>query len=284
MAESEWHSRSLLGVMIIGWSSNARAKSWLALLLLTVFLSACVSTYHKHDGRTFKSKQNVSLYKVKKGDTLYSIAVKQQKSFLALAELNDIKKPYIIYPGQMLSLPISNVARHNATKNNNNNIAYNKEREYDKSKPILRNPAATRNNTWVKPRSYNSSSANDLRWAWPCEGSVVSRYSGEKSERSGLDIYGKFGSPIKAVASGRVVYSGGGLVGYGNLIIIEHNNEYLSTYAHNSRLISKEGEIVKIGQKIAELGSSGTDQPKLNLEIRHRGVQVDPLRYLPVRN
>lgn len=270
--------------MIIGQSSNARAKSWLALLLLTVFLSACVSTYHQHDGRTFKSKQNVSLYKVEKGDTLYSIAAKHQKRYLALAKLNDIKKPYVIYPGQMLNLQISNVARHNATKNNNNNIAYNKEREYDKSKPILRNPAATRNNTLAKPRSYNLPSIKDMRWAWPCEGSVVSRYSDQKSERGGLDIYGKYGAPIKAVASGRIVYSGGGLVGYGNLIIIEHQDEYLSTYAHNSRLISKEGEFVQVGQKIAELGSSGTDQPKLNLEIRHKGVQVDPLRYLPDRN
>ncbi len=264
--------------------SNARARSaWSVICIFAGFLSGCVNHYPVSAQSSFYQKQNVALYKVKKGDTLYSVAVKHKKSYLEIARINGIKKPYTIYPGQMLSLSTGNVAKHVATKNNNNNMVYNKEREYDKSKLIKKNPIATRNNTWIKSRSSNSFSSDEMRWMWPCDGKVVSNYSGDKNKRSGLDIYGKYGEPVKAIASGRVVYSGGGLVGYGNLIIIEHNDEYLSTYAHNSRLMSKEGDLVQIGQKIAEMGSSGTDQPKLNLEIRHKGVQVDPLRYLPAK-
>ena len=118
-------------------------------------------------------------------------------------------------------------------------------------------------------------------WAWPADGRVLSRYS--EGDAKGLDISGIRGEPVRAAASGRVVYQGSGLRGYGQLIIIKHNDEFLSAYAHNDRIYVKEGDAVKRGQKIADMGSSGSDRVKLHFEIRRQGVPIDPLKYLPKR-
>jgi len=109
----------------------------------------------------------------------------------------------------------------------------------------------------------------------------VNRYS--ESDLKGLDITGSRGEPVRAAADGRVVYQGSGLRGYGQLIIIKHNDEFLSAYAHNDRIHVKEGEAVKRGQKIADMGSTGTDRVKLHFEIRRHGAPVDPMKYLPRR-
>lgn len=118
-------------------------------------------------------------------------------------------------------------------------------------------------------------------WAWPAVGRVLSRYS--EGDSKGLDIIGTRGQPVHAAASGRVVYQGSGLRGYGQLIIIKHNDEFLSAYAHNDRIYVKEGDVVKRGQKIADMGSSGSDRVKLHFEIRRQGIPIDPLKYLPKR-
>jgi lipoprotein NlpD len=118
-------------------------------------------------------------------------------------------------------------------------------------------------------------------WIWPADGSVQNRYS--ESDTKGLDISGTRGAAVRAAASGRVVYQGSGLRGYGQLIIIKHNDEFLSAYAHNDRIYVKEGDVVKRGQKIADMGSTGTDRVKLHFEIRRQGVPIDPLKYLPKR-
>ena len=118
-------------------------------------------------------------------------------------------------------------------------------------------------------------------WAWPADGKVLGRYS--EGDSKGLDIAGTRGQPVRAAASGRVVYRGSGLRGYGQLIIIKHNDEFLSAYAHNDRIYVKEGDVVKRGQKIADMGSSGSDRVKLHFEIRRQGVPIDPLKYLPKR-
>ena len=117
-------------------------------------------------------------------------------------------------------------------------------------------------------------------WIWPVKGTVLQNYT-EGSVNKGIDIDGVRGEPVLAAQSGRIVYSGNGLRGYGNLLIIKHNNDYLTAYAHNQKLLVKEGEWVKQGQKIAEMGDSGSDRIKLHFEVRRFGKPLDPVLVLP---
>ena len=134
-----------------------------------------------------------------------------------------------------------------------------------------------------KVTTTTSSSNKRLTWRWPTSGKILSTYSKSAAGRKGIDIAGKSGQSIIAAASGKVVYSGNGLPRYGNLLIIKHNDVYLSAYAHNKTLLVKEGQLVKAGQKIALLGRSGTQQNQLHFEIRRNGKPVDPMRFLPKR-
>ena len=120
-----------------------------------------------------------------------------------------------------------------------------------------------------------------MGWIWPAQGALIAGFSEVKNK--GLDIGGKAGDPVIAAADGRVVYAGAGLRGYGNLIILKHNNTYLTAYAHNQTLLVKEDQSVQKGQKIAEMGNSDADRVKLHFEIRKQGKPVDPARYLPAR-
>ncbi|MDE2146000.1 MAG: peptidoglycan DD-metalloendopeptidase family protein, partial [Burkholderiales bacterium] len=120
-----------------------------------------------------------------------------------------------------------------------------------------------------------------LRWVWPADGPLLAPCDVAKTK--GIEIGGKAGDPVLAAADGRVVYAGAGLRGYGNLVIVKHNATYLSAYAHNQTLLVKEDEIVRRGQKIAEMGSSDADQVELHFEIRRQGKPIDPLRLLPPR-
>ena len=121
----------------------------------------------------------------------------------------------------------------------------------------------------------------EMGWIWPTNGAVLAGF--DEIKNKGLDIGGTAGDPVLAAADGRVVYVGAGLRGYGNLIILKHNNTYLSAYAHNQTLLIKEDQSVRKGQKIAEMGSSDTDRVKLHFEVRRQGKPVDPAKYLPVR-
>jgi lipoprotein NlpD len=118
-------------------------------------------------------------------------------------------------------------------------------------------------------------------WLWPAQGAVTRGYS--ESVHKGIDIAGNTGDPVVAVAAGKVVYAGTGIVGFGELLIVKHNDEYLSAYGHNERLLVTEGQVVAAGQTIAEKGSSGTDTVKLHFEIRKEGKPIDPQRVLPRR-
>ncbi len=122
---------------------------------------------------------------------------------------------------------------------------------------------------------------DELNWQWPAAGSVLSGF--EEARSKGLSIGGKAGDPVLAAAEGRVVYAGSGLRGYGNLVIVKHNNTYLSAYAHNQKLLVKEEQTVKRGQKIAEIGSTDSDKVQLHFEIRRLGKPVDPAKLLPAR-
>ena len=126
-----------------------------------------------------------------------------------------------------------------------------------------------------------ASGDEDVGWIWPAQGSLIAGF--DEAKNKGLDIGGKVGEPVIAAADGRVVYAGAGLRGYGNLIILKHNNTYLTAYAHNQTLLVKEDQSVQKGQKIAEMGNSDADRVKLHFEIRRQGKPVDPARYLPSR-
>jgi lipoprotein NlpD len=127
----------------------------------------------------------------------------------------------------------------------------------------------------------SSPSDEDVGWIWPTAGSVITRF--DEASNKGIGINGKLGDPVLAAGDGRVVYSGAGLRGYGNLVILKHNNTYLTAYAHNQTLLVKEDQTVRKGQKIAEMGQSDADRVKLHFEIRRQGKPVDPLRFLPAR-
>ena len=129
--------------------------------------------------------------------------------------------------------------------------------------------------------SAPSAGEDDLAWIWPARGSTLAGF--DEAKNKGVDIAGKAGDPVVAAADGRVVYAGSGLRGYGNLIILKHNNTFLTAYAHNQTLLVKEDQSVKQGQKIAEMGSTDADRVKLHFEIRRQGKPVDPSKYLPAR-
>jgi lipoprotein NlpD len=122
-----------------------------------------------------------------------------------------------------------------------------------------------------------------ITWQWPASGPILRRFDGEVSGKKGISIGGTHGNQVRAAAAGKVVYTGSGLVGYGRLIILKHNNTYLSAYGHNRDLFVQEGAEVRAGQVIADMGSSGTNRIQLHFEIRRNGKPVDPLRYLPRR-
>lgn len=120
-------------------------------------------------------------------------------------------------------------------------------------------------------------------WQWPAAGKVIGRFSGGAQPHKGIDLDGRAGDPVRAANSGVVVYAGSGVRGYGNLLIVKHDDVFLSAYAHNSKLLVKEGDVVRAGQTIAEIGDSGTDRVKLHFEVRRKGSPVDPAKVLPRR-
>ena len=227
------------------------------------------------------------IYTVKKGETLYSIAFRAGIDFRQLAQMNGIKRPYSIFPGQQIKLkpgirvptqnsPTKQTVIANATtqKNNKKTIANEKSEEYGKKQQDQKDKKLVKKDPFP----------NKVRkWRYPSEGKIIETYSARENGNKGLDFGGNAGDPIKAAADGKVVYAGSALRGYGNLVIVKHNNDYLSAYAHNRVLKVKEQDWVKAGQVIAEMGKSGSDTVRLHFEIRFRGRSVNPLKYLPKR-
>jgi lipoprotein NlpD len=190
------------------------------------------------------------------GDTLYGLAEELGVDFKELARWNNIPPPYTIRSGQVLrTTPPGSATQSGRTRSST-------------GKPSS------------SPR--HRSTAGVGSWVWPANGPIVRRFSARGTNK-GLDIGGRRGAAVHAAAPGKVVYKGSGLRGYGQLIIIKHNRDFLSAYAHSDRIYVEEGDVIKRGQKIAAMGSSGTDQVKLHFEIRYRGSPVDPLKYLPKR-
>ncbi|MBE0369430.1 lipoprotein NlpD [Pseudoalteromonas aurantia 208] len=265
------------------------------LFLVILFLSAC-STNHKpapvtnlSSGKT-SSKHKIHIknnqYKVRKGDTLFSIAFSANKDVRAVAKINNITPPYLIYPGQKIYLENSKnknkkVKKH-AVKVVNSKINIqksNKQQKKELDKPKQREYVQKEQKSSVKvPKQMIS---KKVQWRKPVIGKVIKRFSVKENGYKGLLIANKHGTPVRAAAAGTVVYAGSALRGYGNLIILKHNDDYLSAYAHNSKLWVKEQQTVKVGQRIADIGNTDATETALRFEIRYRGQAVNPLRFLP---
>ena len=198
-----------------------------------------------------------SYHIVEKGETLHSISWRYGVDANSLARWNNIPRPYTIYPGQKLRVnsgaPAKTAKSSGNTTSNKSTASASKPAKLNKTVPV-----------------------GD--WRWPVKGKLLSKFS---ASNNGVDIIAKEGAVVSAASGGKVVYAGSGLRSYGNLLIIKHNASFFSAYAHNRKLFVAEGETVKIGQKIAEVGSTGTDRSKLHFEIRKDGNPVDPLKYLP---
>lgn len=238
-------------------------KTLLFILVVTLPLGACVTELPPS-----KSYRGPGWYTVKPSDTLYSIAWRYGLDYKALARWNGIDISAPIHPGQRLRLiqtdrPV--VATSPGTTQT--------------PRPATTRPAKTPG-TSVAEQGVGK--ADPKRWLWPTDGKLLSTFLASRLDRRGIDIAGTEGQPVRAVADGRVVYSGNGLAGYGNLIIIKHSETFLSAYAYCRERLVQEGNTVKAGKVVAKMGRKD-NTVKLHFEIRRNGKPVDPLKYLPKR-
>ena len=269
--------------------SGARAVRLAVYGLLLCLLVACggnarapVEDRHARN----RVSSTYSGYTVQRGDTLYSIAFRYGLDYRGLAAANRISAPYTIYPGQRLQLreatPPPLASSKPAASKPTPKAATPPAKT---SKPAARTSPVTQASPQPATRDTSTASVAQAgpvkSWRWPSNGKVLRGYS--STVHKGVDIGGKRGDAVVAVAAGHVVYAGTGIVGLGELLIVKHNEVYLSAYGHNDRLLVAEGDNVRAGQKIAEKGSSGTDKVKLHFEIRKGGKPIDPLRLLPRR-
>ena len=244
-------------------------------------------TTSKSSSAAAKSAQP-DYYVVQGGDTLYSIAWKLGVNYRELASSNAIRSPSTIYKGQRLRVkPAANpsvakpVALQPRPAVTASSAPATAPAATAVAKPVSK-PApkvASKPTTAVPAKS--TAQAYDGKWVWPTRGRVLSRFQSSGAGKQGIDIGGHADQPVKAAAHGKVVYAGSGLVGYGRLIIVKHNENLLSAYGHNNKLLVNEGEQVSAGQMIAKMGSSGTNRNELYFEIRKNGKPTDPLKYLP---
>ena len=234
-------------------------KSAFAIAFATLLLVSCVTVKPQ---TTFS--RGAGWYTVKPSDTLYSIAWRYGLDYKQLASWNKMSVNTPIHPGQRLRLiqPSSHA------------VASSKPSSSAKSSSKAKAGVST------KPKKVQSSSRNPSKWIWPTKGKPLNTFLASDLDRRGIDIAGKLGQPVRAVADGRVVYSGNGLAGYGNLIIIEHSDTFLSAYAYCQQRLVQEGSKVKAGKVVAKMGSRN-NTAKLHFEIRRNGKPVDPMKYLP---
>jgi lipoprotein NlpD len=258
------------------------------LIALVIFLSACSNSTGKYSYGYYTGKQqpagtrkaaprytpqqrHVEYHKVQKGETLYSIAWAYGHDVRDVARWNSIRPPYTIYPEQRIRVkPLpKNTHRSKPPTHSSSSSA------------TARNKTAS--SKQAKYSARKDKNTTKISWHWPTNGKIIGKYSVRDAGKKGLDIAGKKGQRIYAAAKGEIVYVGSGLRGYGRLIIIKHNDTYLSAYAHNRKLYVKENQKVERGQHIADMGSDEAEQAMLHFEVRRNGKPVDPLKYLPKR-
>ncbi len=270
----------------------SRAGMWgLSALVSALVLMGCASKGHlapvdDHSNggvhsavRVMPGAENAGkpgYYTVKPGDTLIRVGMDNGQSWRDIIRWNKLENPNLIETGQVLRVappqPEVLASRPAAPQTSPSVVPA------PAATPAK--PAASAPLTPPAPVAAATEAVEDaLSFQWPARGNLLSGF--DETKNKGLDIAGKAGDPVLAAADGRVVYAGAGLRGYGNLIILKHNNTYLTAYAHNQTLLVKEDQAIKRGQKIAEMGNSDADQVKLHFEIRRQGKPVDPAKYLP---
>lgn len=259
--------------------------------------------YSKIDKGSYKACK----YTVRKGDTMFLVAYISGIDVKELAAMNNMKEPYSLSIGQ--SLKTSSCTETITTKVTEtakfaepqvtytpaaNGTQYGSDgsmtgpvkASVGTSTISAANVGSTTesvNNSQSNFSSNTSAATSHINWQWPTNGKIIQQFSSADGGNKGIDISGSRGQAINAVAPGTVVYAGDALRGYGNLIIIKHSDDFLSAYAHNDRILVKDQQVVKAGQQIAQMGSSGTDSVKLHFEIRYKGKSVNPINYLPRR-
>ena len=266
------------------------------LAIATVAVAACTSTVVRTTVPPSAAAPRVSTPKpgasaqVQRGDTLYGIAFRNGIDVRDLAAWNGISAPYTIYPGQKLRLYPRDASSATAASRPTPAAARPAPASSTPPRPVATaatptpsRPAANPTTSPTPPAPAPVAPVSDIRWHWPAEGTLLNRFVAGEPTKQGIDITGEGGTPVNAAADGVVVYSGSGLVGYGELVIIKHNDAWLSAYGHNRARMVNEGAIVKAGQQIAVMGRTGAPRDMLHFEIRYNGKPVDPLIYLPKR-
>lgn len=272
-------------------------------LVLSTLLVGCSSTkssnvrvVDRNNAVAQRPTVTTGQYVVRPGDTMFSIAFRYGWDYKALAARNNIPTPYTIHPGQTIrfdgrtgSTPTAVVSNSSSSPSSSSKTTVIRRQANGTTTTTVTGSGA--GSTGAAPSVASKSAPTPLPpagpaptgWGWPSNGILIGKFSSNGSLNKGIDIAGDLGQPVLAASDGTVVYAGSGLRGYGELVIIKHSETYVSAYGHNRRLLVREGQQVKVGQTIAEMGSTGTDRVKLHFEIRRQGKPVDPLQFLPRR-
>ena len=255
-------------------------------LILLAILAGCTS-FHRapvDDGKTASPypplpKDCTQTWTVKRGDTLIGIALDAGADYRDVATMNQLANPNIIQLDRTLC--VRRGAQKTAKKTPATNVPPGTKPEQpvkDANKVAAAIPVEELPSTST---ATSAAMADGVKFAWPAKGKVVAGFN--DASNKGINIAGKMGEPVDAAAEGKVVYAGSGLRGYGNLVIVKHDGNYLTAYAHNSKILVKEGETVKRGQRIAEMGDSDSDSVMLHFEVRRQGKPVDPMKFMSQR-
>lgn len=279
--------------------------------LLLIFLSACAQrtepapvtsvyrgpTYHDYEAASWRE----DTYKVRRGDTLYSIAFRANLDVQEVARLNNLTPPYRLQPDQVLQLksatqiPAKNNSSSVTIANKNTNQPVTKVASEVVVSPVKNRYGEKTSSTAQVGRKATSKTgpltpqgqpeksvpSAQIRWQWPTQGQVVRRFSTQEPMNRGIEFSGSKGDSVVAAAAGKVVYVGTALRGYGRLIIVKHNDDYITAYGHNDNILVQEQQWVEAGQQIATMGNSGREDVRLRFELRLRGNSVNPENYLP---
>lgn len=275
-------------------------------LALTMLVSGC---YRHPKGLTWDDPPSASqttrdgYYRVRRGDTLHAIAFKYDMDWRDIASWNGIPSPYLIYPDQELRLSAPSGSTSTASRQGSSTVTTRPVSTPSSSTKTVTQGVKTPNastrtaetagsttrstgsaaSTGSQSRPPPVSGSDPTAWLWPTEGRIVSNFKANDPSRNGIEIGGKEGQPVVSTAAGEVVYSGNGLIGYGELIIVKHSDRMLSAYAHNRKRLVSEGDAVSAGMKIAEMGRDERNKAVLHFEIRVNGEPGNPLNYLPQR-
>ena len=241
------------------------------------------------DERVQPPSQSLRIHLVSGGDTLYSIAFRYELDFRQLAAINGLANDYLIHPGQTIYLT-ADAARNQGIQSTSASATQPRLSQRDPQREPIQEASTTRvvvspNQAPVTPPqvlpALEPVDASD--WVWPQNGPIVRSFGSGDPVSKGIQISADEGTPVLAAIEGLVVYAGAGLRGYGNLLIVKHDEEHLSAYAYNRELLAQEGDMVRTGQQIATVGTDAEGNNRLYFEIRRDGTPVDPIRYLPRR-